>query len=279
MYGTGIRVSLCSSNEHPPVVMRKQVTFVEQGCKGQDLPQAKQVLATRSAGHCYPQSNRYTDQTATTKSQLHSKAMQLSGTPQLKTVHIPKSMRAAPFLQHPDLTTGQKRYLCSIANVYSTEHLRTQIRRQYLNMLQPCMQTGAIMSCENPNPSAKVLLHQQTLSQMGKRTEPLRNNKPTPGRHRQTHTGNIILPSIIDGGHRVQSSAPTSNQRRTSKAKTKAGTQRKCLKDTKVKLDCVRKEQKHGEESLMQTIRSLSIEEEQGKSGSLSAESYNYKST
>ncbi|MGH0183518.1 UNVERIFIED_CONTAM: hypothetical protein FKN15_012407 [Acipenser sinensis] len=46
------------------------------------------------------------------------------------------------FCRHPDLTTGQKRYLCSIANVYSTEHMRTQIRRQYLNMLQPCMQTG-----------------------------------------------------------------------------------------------------------------------------------------
>ncbi|XP_041079658.1 uncharacterized protein LOC121297407 [Polyodon spathula] len=221
------------------------------------------------------------DHTATIKNQetLHSKAMQLSSTPQLKTVHIPKSMRAAPFLQHPDLTTGQKRYLCSIANVYSTEHLRTQIRRQYLNMLQHCMQTGSIMSCENSNSSAKVLLHQQTLSQVGKRTEPLRNSKLIPGGHRQTHTGNIILPSIIDGGHRVQSSVPASNQRRTSKAKTKIGTQRKCLTGTKVKLDRVRKEQKHEEESLVQTISSLSIEEEQGKSDSLSAEFYNYKST
>ncbi|XP_041084656.1 protein FAM216A-like [Polyodon spathula] len=228
MYGREIRISLCSSNEHLPEVTRKRVTFAEQGCKGQDFIRAKQISATRSSGHCYPQSNRYTDHTTIIKSQetLHSKAMQLSGTPQLKTIHIPKSMKTAPFLQHPDLTTGQKRYLCSIANVYSTEHMRTQIRRQYLNMLQHCMQTGSIMSCENSNSSAKVLLHQQTLSQVGKRTEPLRNNKPIPGGHRQTHTGNIVLPSIIDGGHRVQSSMPASNQRRTSKAKTKTGTQK-----------------------------------------------------
>lgn len=44
--------------------------------------------------------------------------------------------------QHPALTAGQKRYLCSIANVYSTEHMRLQMKRHYLNVLRTCVQAG-----------------------------------------------------------------------------------------------------------------------------------------
>ncbi|KAA8578915.1 hypothetical protein FQN60_017518, partial [Etheostoma spectabile] len=56
-----------------------------------------------------------------------------AGGQHMKKIHIPKSMMSAPFLQHPALTAGQRRYLCSIANVYSTEHMKQQMKQHYLN--------------------------------------------------------------------------------------------------------------------------------------------------
>lgn len=95
---------------------------------------------------------------------------------QVKTIHVPKSMMTAPFLQvtcqqvichipeliyiaeckcsvlqnivimfqHPTLTTGQKRYLYSIANVYSTEHMRRLMKQHYLNVLHRCIKSGGL---------------------------------------------------------------------------------------------------------------------------------------
>uniref|UniRef100_A0A3Q3ST73 Family with sequence similarity 216 member B n=1 Tax=Mastacembelus armatus TaxID=205130 RepID=A0A3Q3ST73_9TELE len=60
----------------------------------------------------------------------------------MKTIHIPKSMMSAPLLQHPGLTAGQRRYLYSIANVYSTEHMRWQMKQHYLNVLHTCAHSG-----------------------------------------------------------------------------------------------------------------------------------------
>ncbi|TEA35989.1 hypothetical protein DBR06_SOUSAS810113, partial [Sousa chinensis] len=51
-------------------------------------------------------------------------------TPQVQTIHIPKSMTETSFLKHPDLTLGQKRYLCSIAKIYNANYLRTLMKRQ-----------------------------------------------------------------------------------------------------------------------------------------------------
>ncbi|XP_072104053.1 protein FAM216A isoform X3 [Mobula birostris] len=73
---------------------------------------------------------------------------QLSLSPQLKTIHIPRSMEKAPFLQHPSLKTGQKRYLFSIANIYSTDHMHRLMERQYINMLQCRTKLGIYMEKE-----------------------------------------------------------------------------------------------------------------------------------
>ncbi|XP_040272013.1 protein FAM216A isoform X1 [Bufo bufo] len=43
---------------------------------------------------------------------------------EVKTIKIPRSMKNEAFLKHPDLTMGQKRYLCSIARIYSTRNMR-----------------------------------------------------------------------------------------------------------------------------------------------------------
>ncbi|XP_074061742.1 protein FAM216A [Macrotis lagotis] len=72
-----------------------------------------------------------------------ARLQELWTTPQLQTVHIPKSMNT-PFLKHPDLTTGQKRYLCSIANIYSTDSLKSLMKRQYMHMVQHDTQKSGI---------------------------------------------------------------------------------------------------------------------------------------
>ncbi|KAK7131308.1 hypothetical protein R3I94_016444 [Phoxinus phoxinus] len=59
----------------------------------------------------------------------------------IKTIHIPKTMTAAPFLQHPGLTPGQKRFLYSIAEAYSKEHMRQLICQHYMNVLHRCIRT------------------------------------------------------------------------------------------------------------------------------------------
>ncbi|XP_068127721.1 protein FAM216A [Hyperolius riggenbachi] len=51
-------------------------------------------------------------------------------TSQVRTIQIPTSMKNATFLQHPDLTMGQKLYLCSIARIYSTSNMRALIDHQ-----------------------------------------------------------------------------------------------------------------------------------------------------
>uniref|UniRef100_A0A672F6L5 Family with sequence similarity 216 member A n=1 Tax=Salarias fasciatus TaxID=181472 RepID=A0A672F6L5_SALFA len=60
----------------------------------------------------------------------------------MKTIHTPKSLMSAPFLQHPALTAGQRRYLCSIASIYSTEHMRRQMKQHYVSVLHACLQSG-----------------------------------------------------------------------------------------------------------------------------------------
>uniref|UniRef100_A0A3Q3E411 Uncharacterized protein n=1 Tax=Labrus bergylta TaxID=56723 RepID=A0A3Q3E411_9LABR len=64
----------------------------------------------------------------------------------MKTSHIPQTLMSVPFLQHPALATGRRRHLCSIANVYSTEHMRQQMKRHYLNVLHTYIQSSVYTS-------------------------------------------------------------------------------------------------------------------------------------
>lgn len=65
-----------------------------------------------------------------------AKLQEIWKTPQIQTIHISKSMMGASFLKHPDLTMGQKRYLCSIAKIYNANYLRTLMKGQYMNVIQ-----------------------------------------------------------------------------------------------------------------------------------------------
>ncbi|EGW07447.1 Cell cycle checkpoint control protein RAD9B-like [Cricetulus griseus] len=44
-------------------------------------------------------------------------------------------MADSSFLKHPELTAGQKRYLCSIAKICNSGYLRTLMKRQYMHVL------------------------------------------------------------------------------------------------------------------------------------------------
>ncbi|KAA0719937.1 hypothetical protein E1301_Tti019900 [Triplophysa tibetana] len=60
-------------------------------------------------------------------------------------------MTDAPFLQHPALTPGQKRFLYSIAEAYSKDHMRQLIWQHYMNVLHRCIRTDL-----NPHVKPKV---------------------------------------------------------------------------------------------------------------------------
>ncbi|XP_031158063.1 protein FAM216A [Sander lucioperca] len=119
-----------------------------------------------------------------------------AGGQHMKTIHIPKSMMSAPFLQHPALTAGQRRYLCSIANVYSTEHMRQQMKQHYLNVLHTCVQSG-----QNPTCRRRFGFHQQrdnsTFTKDAQKD--VARAKPQ-GQRKSSSTANsdVILPKIVN---------------------------------------------------------------------------------
>ncbi|XP_067861941.1 protein FAM216A isoform X6 [Heptranchias perlo] len=137
---------------------RKQVTFLERDSICQDLQQpCRTSITVRTLGHHFPKRHDSTacslmEKIAEMKEQKAREyrvmLQQLSLSPQLKTIHIPRSVESSPFLQHPGLKTGQKRYLYSIANIYSTNHMHRLMQRQYLSMLQHRTQLGYMTPCE-----------------------------------------------------------------------------------------------------------------------------------
>ncbi|XP_061115566.1 uncharacterized protein LOC133140047 [Conger conger] len=187
--------------------MRKQVTFVEENCNGEHLIQHEnsRYLATRSAGPC-PQRGKYVgsdslssghDTSVRGQRRSHFKAppQQMSEAHQIKTINIPKSLMAAPFLQHPSLTYGQKRYLYSIANVYSTEHMQKLMKRHYLNVLHRCIRAGPNGLRENRTPQLKKKCTFESGNKTNSRS--LDSSKPNRTRHAAAgQSGKIILPSI-----------------------------------------------------------------------------------
>ncbi|XP_006204916.1 protein FAM216A isoform X1 [Vicugna pacos] len=120
----------CSSSAEPPAVAR-----TEGGSGG-------------SAEHSYYQSSKGTDRIKDGhKVNSHVvKLQELWKTPQIQTVHIPKSMTEESFLKHSDLTIGQKRYLCSIAKIYNANYLRTLMKRQYMHVIQRSSQKPGVLT-------------------------------------------------------------------------------------------------------------------------------------
>uniref|UniRef100_A0A3B4ZRY6 Uncharacterized protein n=1 Tax=Stegastes partitus TaxID=144197 RepID=A0A3B4ZRY6_9TELE len=115
----------------------------------------------------------------------------------MKTIHTPKSMMSAPFLQHPALTAGQRRYLCSIANVYSTEHMRRQMKQHYLNVLHACVQSGHNDTCRRKHGDRQHRDNSTFTKDAEKDTA--RGNKPQRQRKGSDRVNSdVILPKIVN---------------------------------------------------------------------------------
>uniref|UniRef100_A0A4W6G7V5 Family with sequence similarity 216 member A n=1 Tax=Lates calcarifer TaxID=8187 RepID=A0A4W6G7V5_LATCA len=124
-----------------------------------------------------------------------------AGSQHMKTIHIPKSMMSAPFLQHPALTAGQRRYLCSIANVYSTEHMRQQMKQHYLNVLHTRVQAGVYLNVSDIK--RRYGDHQRgENSSFIKDAEKHVEKRPKPQGQRKgsssTANSDVILPKIVN---------------------------------------------------------------------------------
>ncbi|KAK5910425.1 hypothetical protein CesoFtcFv8_004260 [Champsocephalus esox] len=171
--------------------MRKRVTFVEQLKK-----------ETRSKnGHVLTRSAEYSQRGTGGVEYLPGEPVReafrgkhgnvSSGGQPMKTIHVPKSMMAAPFLQHPALTAGQRRYLCSIASVYSTEHMRQQMKQHYLHLLHTCLQSG-----QNPPCSRRLGTHQRGENKTKDAVKDVRMKPQGP--RKSSNNSDVILPKIIN---------------------------------------------------------------------------------
>ncbi|KAM8885562.1 protein FAM216A [Spinachia spinachia] len=129
--------------------MRKRVTFVEQLKKDTMLKNASGHICMSSAESTQRNTVAFASLPIQQVSEMfRGRNMDAHAASQpMKTILIPKSMMSAPFLQHPSLTAGQRRYLCSIANIYSTAQMRQQMKQRYLNVLHKCVQPGQNSSC------------------------------------------------------------------------------------------------------------------------------------
>ncbi|XP_003994705.2 protein FAM216A isoform X1 [Felis catus] len=118
----------CSSSAEPPAVAR-----TEGGGGG-------------SPGLSYYQNSKGIDRIKDGPNTHIAKLQELWKTPQIQAINIPKSMTDASFLKQPDLTLGQKRYLCSIAKIYNANYLRILMKKQYIHVIQRNSQKPGIFT-------------------------------------------------------------------------------------------------------------------------------------
>ncbi|XP_036384699.1 uncharacterized protein LOC118777696 [Megalops cyprinoides] len=164
---------------------------------------------TASGGVCYKDNGPKTQRTLPPP--------QSSERQHIQTIHIPKALVAAPFLQHPALTPGQKRYLYSIAKVYSTEHIRRVMQQHYLNVLHRCIDTGHHPLSEIRNEDVNLHLTGKQRMDSGRSTD---SKHSADGSLGAVHSGKIILPKISNKQTSKASSTSASNERKSRKRRT-----------------------------------------------------------
>ncbi|EDM13692.1 similar to RIKEN cDNA 1500011H22, isoform CRA_b [Rattus norvegicus] len=121
--------SRCPGVAGPPALAR---TEGSEGSAGQSYHQNSKGTGEQHKAERIKEGHRMSSHTA--------KLQELWRTTQIQTIHIPKSMTDASFLKHPELTSGQKRYLCSIAKICNSSYLRTLMKRQYMHLFHHGLQ-------------------------------------------------------------------------------------------------------------------------------------------
>ncbi|XP_062418472.1 protein FAM216A [Pungitius pungitius] len=176
--------------------MRKRVTFVEQLKKETLLKNASGHICRSSAVSNQRSTPAFESLPIQQVRELHrGRHMDThAGSQHMNTILIPKSLMSAPFLQHPALTAGQRRHLCSIANIYSTAQMRQQMKQRYLNVLH---------KCQNPTCRRRLGIQQHredsTLAKDAEkdvaRAKPQAQRK---SRSSSTAHSDVILPKIMN---------------------------------------------------------------------------------
>uniref|UniRef100_A0A8C2H5T8 Protein FAM216A n=1 Tax=Cyprinus carpio TaxID=7962 RepID=A0A8C2H5T8_CYPCA len=201
--------------------MKKHVKFLENSDKSR-LYHKKSLLPLRPSGLNHVQAGK-TNSVFGHKIQGPATVQVPEQDRGIKTIHIPKTITAAPFLQHPVLTPGQKRFLYSIAEAYSKEHMRQLICQHYINVLHRCIRTV---------PDANVNLNVNNVSTYTAQEEPKTNShsastsktkesgkrSSTPEKVKKTTLPKIVKHQRMSSGF-AKSNKIHSRKRRTTIAK------------------------------------------------------------
>ncbi|XP_056390386.1 protein FAM216A [Hyla sarda] len=104
--------------------MDKHTTCTSKRKKISSDEQNQKSLLVRRLDFGHKDLNDGTDDSTSKDSQKGGRLQIVPLRQQIKTVKISRTMKNETFLKHPDLTMGQKRYLCSIARIYSTSNMK-----------------------------------------------------------------------------------------------------------------------------------------------------------
>lgn len=186
--------------------MKKHVKFLENNTDKSRLHHKKSFLPLRPSGPNHVQ----------TESVFGHKTQRSATAPEqdrdIKTIHIPKTMTAAPFLQHPGLTPGQKRFLYSIAEAYSKEHMRQLICQHYMNVLHRCIRT--VPDAHHVNVNVKLQMSTYTPEVEHMANSQSTSTSKTKGSGKRSSTSEkakkTTLPKIVNN-QRVSSGFAKSN--------------------------------------------------------------------
>ncbi|XP_067279587.1 protein FAM216A [Pseudorasbora parva] len=201
--------------------MKKHVKFLENTDKSR-LHHKKSFMPLRPSAPNHAQNGK-------TNSIFGHKTQRSATVPEqerdIKTIHIPKTMTAAPFLQHPGLTPGQKRFLYSFAEAYSKEHMRQLICQHYMNVLHRCIRT--VPDTHHVNLNVKLQMPTYTPEEEHMANSQSTSTSKTKGSEKRRSTlkkaKKTTLPKIVNN-QRVSSGFAQSNmvhprKRRATNAK------------------------------------------------------------
>ncbi|XP_046870920.1 protein FAM216A [Hypomesus transpacificus] len=131
----------------------------------------------------------------------------------MKTIHIPKTMAKAPYLANSYLTPGQRRYLHTIADTCSMEHVHKLIQQHYMNVLHRCIQAGQHLVKDDIMENLEVeSLPYEHESEIQKHSGP--KNRERKG---SVLSGKTTLPKIPNRHLRTFSDNSPSKQRKAKK--------------------------------------------------------------
>ncbi|XP_016339524.1 protein FAM216A-like [Sinocyclocheilus anshuiensis] len=198
--------------------MKKHVKFLENSDKSR-LYHKKSLLPLRPSGLNHVQAGK-TNSVFGHKIQRPATVQVPEQDRGMKTIHIPKTITAAPFLQHPGLTPGQKRFLYSIAEAYSKEHMRQLICQHYMNVLHRCIRT---VPDANVNLNVKLQMSTCTPQEEPKTNSQSTSTSKTKERGKRSSTSEKVkkttLPKIVKH-QRISSGFAKSNKIHSRKRRT-----------------------------------------------------------